>query len=148
VGAALINQWVQRAAFMPADCHKGLTHLLILQATEVGLARPILEAVGWALLAAFSVTMEDSDNKPRVALCMEGFRLGVQLTKVLRMETMRNAFLTSMVRLTSLHAPREMQTKNVEALRVLLQMAQQEPDSLQASFLTCLLLLTRLLVWL
>lgn len=101
------------------------------QATEVGLARPILEAVGWPLLAAFSVIMEDSDYKPHVALCMEGFRLGVQLTRVLRMETMRNAFLTSMVRLTSLHAPREMRTKNVEALRVLLQMAQQEPDVLQ-----------------
>lgn len=102
-----------------------------LQATEVGLARPILEAVGWPLLAAFSVIMEDSDYRPHVASCMEGFRLGVQLTKVLRMETMRNAFLTSMVRLTSLHAAREMRTKNVDALRVMLQMAQQEPDSLQ-----------------
>lgn len=65
---------------------------------EIELVRPMVEAVGWPLLATFSVTMEEGDNKPRVVLCMEGFKAGIHITHVLGMDTMRYAFLTSLVR--------------------------------------------------
>lgn len=65
---------------------------------QVELVRPMVEAVGWPLLATFSVTMEEGENKPRVVLCMEGFRAGIHLTYVLGMDTMRYAFLTSLIR--------------------------------------------------
>lgn len=71
-------------------------------AEQVELVRPMLEAVGWPLLATFSVTMEEGDNKPRVVLCMEGFRAGIHITRVLGMDTMRYAFLTSLVRYKTL----------------------------------------------
>lgn len=64
----------------------------------IELVRPMVEAVGWPLLATFSVTMEEGDNKARVVLCMEGFRAGIHITRVLGMDTMRYAFLTSLVR--------------------------------------------------
>jgi guanine nucleotide-exchange factor len=86
-----------QSIFKKAGFKKGVFH----KAEHEDLARPMLEAVGWPLLAAFSVTMEDSDNKSRVLLCMEGVRLGVHLTKALGMETMRYAFMTSLVRLVS-----------------------------------------------
>jgi len=87
-----------QSIFKKAGFKKGVFH----KAEHEDLARPMLEAVGWPLLAAFSVTMEDSDNKPRVLLCMEGVRLGIHLTKALGMETMRYAFLTSLVRSVSI----------------------------------------------
>lgn len=71
---------------------------IFYSAKQIELVRPMLEAVGWPLLAAFSVTMEEGDNKPRVVLCMEGFRSGIHITRVLGMDTMRYAFLTSLVR--------------------------------------------------
>uniref|UniRef100_A0A0D6QU32 SEC7 domain-containing protein n=1 Tax=Araucaria cunninghamii TaxID=56994 RepID=A0A0D6QU32_ARACU len=113
-------------------------------AHQMELARPMLEAVGWPLLAAFSVTMEDSDNKPRVLLCMEGFRLGIHLTRVLGMDTMRYAFLTSLVRFTFLHAPKEMRSKNVEALRTLLLLGGSETDALQDTWNAVLECVSRL----
>jgi guanine nucleotide-exchange factor len=67
-------------------------------ADQVELVRPMLEAVGWPLLATFSVTMEEGESKPRVVLCMEGFKAGIHLTRVLGMDTMRYAFLTSLIR--------------------------------------------------
>lgn len=67
-------------------------------AQQVELVRPMLESVGWPLLAAFSVNMEESDNKSRVLLCMEGFKSGIHITSILRMDTMRYAFLTSLIR--------------------------------------------------
>ena len=67
-------------------------------ASSAELARPMLEAIGWPLLAAFSVTMEDVESRRRIELCMNGFKLGIHLTRQLGMETMRYAFLTSLVR--------------------------------------------------
>lgn len=65
---------------------------------QLDLVRPMVEAVGWPLLATFSVTMEEGENKSRVVLCMEGFKAGIHITHVLGMDTMRYAFLTSLVR--------------------------------------------------
>lgn len=67
-------------------------------AKQVELVRPMLEAVGWPLLAAFSVIMEEEENKARAILCMEGFKFVIHITCILGMYTMRYAFLTSLVR--------------------------------------------------
>jgi guanine nucleotide-exchange factor len=83
-----------QALFKNQGQKKGVFYI----AQQVELVRPMLEAVGWPLLATFSVTMEEGDSKPRVVSCMEGFRAGIHLTRVLGMDTMRYAFLTSLVR--------------------------------------------------
>jgi guanine nucleotide-exchange factor len=111
---------------------------------QVDIIRPMVEAVGWPLLAAFSVTMEVGDNKPRILLCMEGFKAGIHIAYVLGMDTMRYAFLTSLVRFTFLHAPKEMRSKNVEALRILLGLCDSEPDTLQDTWNAVLECVSRL----
>ncbi|EOA23306.1 hypothetical protein CARUB_v10019080mg [Capsella rubella] len=111
---------------------------------QVDIIRPMVEAVGWPLLAAFSVTMEVGDNKPRILLCMEGFKAGIHIAFVLGMDTMRYAFLTSLVRFTFLHAPKEMRSKNVEALRILLSLCDSEPDTLQDTWNAVLECVSRL----
>ena len=78
--------------------NQGAKRGVFYTAQEIELIRPMVEAVGWSLLATFSVTMEEGENKPRVVLCMEGFRAGIHITYVLGMDTMRYAFLTSLVR--------------------------------------------------
>ncbi|KAJ4835000.1 Brefeldin A-inhibited guanine nucleotide-exchange protein 5 [Turnera subulata] len=111
---------------------------------QIEIVRPMVEAVGWPLLATFSVTMEEGENKPRVVLCMEGFRAGIRITHALGMDTMRYAFLTSLVRFTFLHAPKEMRSKNVEALRTLLALCDSETDSLQDTWNAVLECVSRL----
>lgn len=86
-----------QALFKNQGAKRGVFHT----AQQVELVRPMVEAVGWPLLATFSVTMEEGDNKPRILLCMEGFRAGIHITRVLGMDTMRYAFLTSLVRYVS-----------------------------------------------
>lgn len=77
---------------------QGVKRGIFYRAKQVDLVRPMVEAVGWPLLATFSVTMEEGDNRLRVLLCMEGFKAGIHITRVLGMDTMRYAFLTSLVR--------------------------------------------------
>ncbi|XP_042503350.1 brefeldin A-inhibited guanine nucleotide-exchange protein 5 [Macadamia integrifolia] len=128
--ALIRNQGVKRGVFYTAQ--------------NIELVRPMVESVGWPLLATFSVTMEEADNKPRVILCMEGFRAGIHIARVLGMDTMRYAFLTSLVRFTFLHAPKEMRSKNVEALRTLLALCDSETDSLQDTWNAVLECVSRL----
>lgn len=65
---------------------------------NIELAGPMVEAVGWPLLATLAVTMEEGENNSMVSLCMEGFKAGIHITHVLRMDTMRCAFLTSLIK--------------------------------------------------
>ncbi|CAK9161194.1 unnamed protein product, partial [Ilex paraguariensis] len=111
---------------------------------RIELVRPMVEAVGWPLLATFAVTMEEGENKPRVVLCMEGFRAGIHITHVLGMDTMRYAFLTSLIRFNFLHAPKDMRSKNVEALRTLLGLCDSETDALQDTWNAVLECISRL----
>ncbi|XP_071688034.1 brefeldin A-inhibited guanine nucleotide-exchange protein 5-like [Rutidosis leptorrhynchoides] len=111
---------------------------------RIDIVRPMIEAVGWPLLATFSVMMEEKENKERVVLCMEGFKAGIYITHVLRMDTMRYAFLTSLVRFTMLHAPKDMLSKNVEALRTLLNLCDSEPNTLQDTWNAVLECVSRL----
>lgn len=77
---------------------QGVKRGVFYTAKQVELLRPMVEAVGWPLLATFSVTMEEGENKPRVVNCMEGFKAGIHITHVLGMDTIRYAFLTCLVR--------------------------------------------------
>ncbi|KAJ9168124.1 hypothetical protein P3X46_019686 [Hevea brasiliensis] len=135
---AIIKQ--TQAIFRKQGTRRGIFHMV----QQIEIVRPMVEAVGWPLLATFSVTMEEGDNKPRVILCMEGFKAGIHIAHVLGMDTMRYAFLTSLVRFTFLHAPKEMRSKNVEALRTLLSLCDSETDSLQDTWNAVLECVSRL----
>ncbi|KAL2227840.1 UNVERIFIED_CONTAM: Brefeldin A-inhibited guanine nucleotide-exchange protein 5 [Sesamum indicum] len=114
---------------------------------RIELVRPMVEAVGWPLLATSSVTMGEVgevENKPRISLCMEGFKEGICITHVLGMDNMRYAFLTSLLRFNSLHAPKDMRGKNVEALSTLLALCDTEIDALKDSWSTILECISRL----
>ncbi|KAK7291769.1 hypothetical protein RIF29_07169 [Crotalaria pallida] len=124
--------------------NKGVKRGVFYTAQQIELVRPMVEAVGWPLLATFSVTMEEGENKPRVVLLMEGFKAGIHITYVLGMDTMRYAFLTSLVRFTFLHAPKEMRSKNVEALRTLLVLCDSDMNSLQDTWNAVLECVSRL----
>ncbi|KAL8122263.1 hypothetical protein AgCh_018854 [Apium graveolens] len=116
---------------------------------QIEFVRPMVEAVGWPSLATFSVTMEEGENKPRVLLCMEGFKVGIHLTHVLGMDTMRYAFLTSLLRFNFLHVPKDIRGKNVEALRTLLDLCDSDTAALQDTWFAILECFSRLefLAW-
>ncbi|WOH07868.1 hypothetical protein DCAR_0727302 [Daucus carota subsp. sativus] len=116
---------------------------------QIELVRPMVKAVGWPSLATFSVIMEEGENKSRVVLCMEGFKAGIHLTHVLGMDTMRYAFLTSLLRFNFLHVPKDMRNKNVEALRTLLDLCHSDTGALQDTWNAILECFSRLdfLAW-
>ncbi|KAL1532818.1 brefeldin A-inhibited guanine nucleotide-exchange protein 5-like isoform X1 [Salvia divinorum] len=111
---------------------------------RIEILHPMVEVVGWPLLATFSVVMGEPDNSMRISICMEGFKEGILITYVFGMDTIRYAFLTSLLRYNFLHAPRDMRGNNIETLRTLLDLCDTHMYALQDSWLAILECVSRL----
>lgn len=70
------------------------------------------------MLAAFSMLLDQSDDKAVISQCLQGFRYAVHVTCIMSMQTQRDAFVTSMAKFTYLHHAADMKQKNVDAVKV------------------------------
>lgn len=78
-----------------------------------------MEVCWGPMLAAFSMTLDQSDDKVAISQCLQGFRHAVHITAVMGMQTQRDAFMTTVAKFTNLHCAADMKQKNVDAVKVL-----------------------------
>lgn len=104
--------------------------------------------VTWmSFLSGFSGQMQNISNLDTLKLVMEGLKLAVKLSCIFDLEIPRVAFVTYLANLTNLSNPREMQAKNLAALKILLELALSEGNMLKTSWvdiLTCISQIDRL----
>ncbi|CAI0471299.1 unnamed protein product [Linum tenue] len=86
--------------------------------TDAAILRFMVEVCWGPMLAAFSMTLGQSDDKLATSQCLQGFRYAVHVTAVMGMQTQRDAFVTSLAKFTYLHCAADMKQKNVEAVKV------------------------------
>ncbi|KAJ8765103.1 hypothetical protein K2173_010586 [Erythroxylum novogranatense] len=109
--------------------------------TDAAILRFMLEVCWGPMLAAFSVTLDQSDDKLATSQCLHGFRYAVHLTSVMGMQTQRDAFVTSIAKFTNLHCAADMKQKNVDAVKAIISIAIEDGNYLQEAWehiLTCL----------
>lgn len=63
-------------------------------------------------------------------MCLAGMVAAIKITSLLGMSMLRSAFVTSVCRLTMLHAPAQMHVKNAKAFRALLVVADENGNHL------------------
>ncbi|KAL1567357.1 brefeldin A-inhibited guanine nucleotide-exchange protein 2-like [Salvia divinorum] len=100
----------------------------------------MIEACWAPMLAAFSVQLDQSDDEIVIALCLEGFRSAIHVTAGMSMKTHRDAFVTSLAKFTSLHSPADIKKKNIDAIKVIVTIADEDGNYLQNGWehiLTC-----------
>ncbi|KAB8337313.1 hypothetical protein FH972_021614 [Carpinus fangiana] len=117
-----------------------------IPATSFKHVGPMFDVTWMPFLTALSGAAQDTNNLETVKLCMEGSRLAIQIACLFDLENPRQAFVASIARFTNLYNLSEMQAKNVEALRILLDVAHTEGNSLRESWrdiLTCVSQLDR-----
>jgi brefeldin A-inhibited guanine nucleotide-exchange protein len=127
-GASSVNI----ARFVPASSSK-----------HVG---PMFNVTWMPFLTALSGTAQDTSSIELVRLCMEGQKLAIRIACLFDLENPRQAFVASLARFTNLYNLSEMKAKNMEALKVLLEVAYTEGNSLKGSWrdvLTCVSQLDR-----
>ncbi|XP_042040384.1 brefeldin A-inhibited guanine nucleotide-exchange protein 1-like isoform X2 [Salvia splendens] len=108
---------------------------------DPAILRFMVEVCWGPMLAAFSVTLGQSDDKEATSQCLQGFRYAVHVTAMMGMQTQRDAFVTTVAKFTYLHCAADMKQKNVDAVKAIISIAIEDGNNLQESWehiLTCL----------
>ncbi|KAM0945494.1 putative Sec7 domain, mon2, dimerization and cyclophilin-binding domain, Sec7 domain superfamily [Dioscorea sansibarensis] len=109
-------------------------------ATDVVILKFMIEVCWAPMLAAFSVPLDQSEDETVISLCLEGFRCAIHVTAVMTMKTQRDAFVTSLAKFTSLHSAADMKQKNIDAIKTIVSIAEDDGNYLQEAWehvLTC-----------
>ncbi|KAH0587527.1 hypothetical protein H2248_006309 [Termitomyces sp. 'cryptogamus'] len=102
--------------------------------------RPMFEVAWMAFLAGLSGPPQETDDLEVVELCLDGFKNAIRIVCFFDLELQRNAFVTTLAKFTFLNNLGEMKTKNMEAIKTLLDVAVTEGNNLKGSWhevLTC-----------
>ncbi|KAL2926746.1 Brefeldin A-inhibited guanine nucleotide-exchange protein 1 [Bienertia sinuspersici] len=91
----------------------GKSESVFYSVSDVSILRFMVEVCWGPMLAAFSMTLDQSDDKLATTECLQGFRYAVHVTAVLSMQTQRDAFVTSLAKFTYLHCAADMKQKNL-----------------------------------
>ena len=116
--------------------HFVLLHLVLLHLIMM----PMFEVAWIPFLAGLSGPLQDTDDLEVVELCLDGFKSAIKIVCVFDLELERNAFVTTLGKFTFLNNLGEMKTKNMEAIKALLDVAVNEGNNLKGSWrevLTC-----------
>eukprot|EP01012_Entosiphon_sulcatum_P053419 TRINITY_DN7350_c0_g2_i1.p1 TRINITY_DN7350_c0_g2~~TRINITY_DN7350_c0_g2_i1.p1 ORF type:complete len:1737 (+),score=332.28 TRINITY_DN7350_c0_g2_i1:124-5334(+) len=118
-------------------------------ATKIGHVKPMFEVSWKAMLPAFSVMFEETEEDEIIEACLRGFEAGIITAAMFGLSTEREAFVAGLSKLTLLHHnTREMRYKNVRCTQLLIALAKSHGDYLRTSWrevLKCLSQLAALL---
>ncbi|XP_068649734.1 brefeldin A-inhibited guanine nucleotide-exchange protein 2-like [Aristolochia californica] len=109
-------------------------------AQDVVILKFMIEVCWAPMLAAFSVPLDQSDEEEVISQCLLGFRHAIHITAVMSMKTHRDAFVTSLAKFTSLHSAADIKQKNIDAIKAILKIADEDGNYLQEAWehiLTC-----------
>ncbi|KAF8450474.1 hypothetical protein L210DRAFT_3386076 [Boletus edulis BED1] len=96
--------------------------------------RPMFEVAWIPFLAGLSGPLQNTDDLEVVDLCLEGFKSAIRIVCFFDLELERNAFVTTLGKFTFLSNLGEMKTKNMEAIKALLDIAISEGNNLKGSW--------------
>ena len=102
--------------------------------TDSTVCKLIFSASCYAVLATFSVVIETSENRAHLSECFDGYQACIQLAAHLDMNTECEAFVNSLYRFTLLGTLKPIRMKNVEAMKLLLELGNNEGNMLRASW--------------
>lgn len=96
--------------------------------------RPMFDIVWYPVLGTFSILMESTEDPRLIALCLDGYRYAIRIASAFDMDTPRMAFVKSLRQCTLLGTSRQMEQKNIDAVKMLLEIAYTEGNYLRDSW--------------
>lgn len=97
-----------------------------------------------SFLSALSSQMQEAQNTELIHQCLEGLRLAIRITCRFDLDTPRTAFVTTLAKFTNLGNIKEMMAKNLQALRVLIEVAISEGNLLKGAWREILMCISQL----
>lgn len=121
----------------------GKSESVFYAVSDTAILRFMMEVCWAPMMAAFSVTLDQSDDRAATSHCLQGFRYAVHVTSVMCMQTQRDAFVTSVAKFTYLHSAADMKQKNVDAVKAIISIAIEDGNYLQEAWEHVLMCLSR-----
>ncbi len=115
-----------------------------IPATSFKHVGPMFDVTWMSFFSGLSGQMQNAHNLEIIKLCMEGMNLAIRIACLFDLETPREAFISALKNATNLNSPTEVMAKNVEALKVLLEIAQTEGNLLKESWRDILMCVSQL----
>ncbi|KAH8650990.1 putative guanyl-nucleotide exchange factor [Xylariales sp. PMI_506] len=115
-----------------------------IPATSFGHVGPMFDVIWMSIFSALSSQMQNAQNLEVNRLCLEGMKQAIRIACLFDLSTPREAFMTAVKNATNLNNPQEILAKNVEALRVILELGQTEGNYLRESWKDVLMCISQL----
>jgi len=115
-----------------------------IPATSTKHVGPMFNVSWMSFLSGFSSQMQDAQNLDLIKQCLDGLKLAIRIACRFDLETPRVAFVTALAKFTNLNNLKEMMAKNIEALKVLIDVALSEGDLLKGAWREVLMCISQL----
>ena len=115
-----------------------------IPATSFKHVGPMFDVTWMSFFSALSSQMQKTHNLEVNKLCLEGMKLATKIACVFDLATPREAFISALKNAANLNNPQEMQAKNVEALKAILELGQTEGNTLKQSWKDVLMCISQL----
>ncbi|KAI1340380.1 guanine nucleotide exchange factor for ADP ribosylation factor [Xylariaceae sp. FL0016] len=115
-----------------------------IPATSFRHVGPMFDVTWMSFFSTLSSQMQKAQNLDVNKLCLEGMKQAIKIACFFDLATPREAFMSSLKNVTNLNNPQEILAKNVEALRVILDLGQTEGNYLKDSWKDILMCISQL----
>ncbi|KAI8959889.1 Sec7-domain-containing protein [Daldinia sp. FL1419] len=115
-----------------------------IPATSFRHVGPMFDVTWMSFFSAFSNQMQKAQNLEVNKLCLEGMKQAIRIACLFDLATAREAFMSALKNATNLNNPQQILAKNVEALRVILELGQTEGNYLKESWKDILMCISQL----
>ena len=105
-----------------------------IPATSYRHVGPMFDVTWMSFFSGLSAQMQTTQNIYTIKMCMEGMRLAIRISCLFNLDVPRTAFITALANFTNLDNISEMMSKNLEALKILLEIALTEGNLLKGSW--------------
>ncbi|KAI8626588.1 Sec7-domain-containing protein [Xylariaceae sp. FL1651] len=120
------------------------TGIKYIPATSFRHVGSMFDVTWMSFFSAFSSQMQKAQNLEVNKLCLEGMKQATKIACFFDLATPREAFMSALKNATNLNSPQEILAKNVEALKVILDLGQTEGNHLKESWKDILMCISQL----
>ncbi|KAI8667026.1 hypothetical protein NCS56_00837800 [Fusarium sp. Ph1] len=115
-----------------------------IEATSFKHVGPMFDVTWMSIFWTLSSQIQKSHNLEVNKLCLEGMKLATRIACLFDLSTPREAFMSALKNATNLNNPQEILAKNIEALKVILELGQTEGNVLRDSWKDILMCISQL----
>ena len=135
----LYNMEIEQVTKTARSLMESMSHITteFTSATYGQHIKPMFKIVWTPFLAAFSITLQDTDDQRLIELCLNGIRCALRLACIFHLELERDAYIQALARFTLLQTTSpiiEIKPKNIECIKTLIQIAHSDGNYLGMSW--------------